>query len=200
MSIVEILQYTIVGCTLLSWYKPNLQEQLLHDTHAIRNNKEWYRLITSAFVHADVSHLFFNVVAFRIFGMVFLYQQQMSTYQEVYFLALFFGGVLLAGLISQFRHANNPTYRALGASAGVKAVFIATALAQPTVPISLIMIPIPIPIWILVICYLSIDFWLRNRPTGIGHRAHLAGACYGALFALYLNPNVFAEALEKIMG
>ncbi|MGB0356633.1 MAG: rhomboid family intramembrane serine protease [Cytophagales bacterium] len=196
MCTLEILFITIITCSVLAWLKPGLQDKLVQESYAIRHHKEGYRLITHAFVHLNIFHLTVNAVMFRDFGRVFLEQQAMSSQKDLHFLLLFFGGVLFSGCITHFQYAKE-FEKYLGASAGIFSIAVATTLADPMMKVRSCGV-ILLPAWETFLILTSIDFLLRNKATGIDHKGHLAGAFYGLLFALYLNPNVLSEAWDKI--
>ena len=198
MYSVEILVITLIACSLLGWFKDDLQEKLVLDTWAVRHHREWYRLITNAFVHGGIAHLFFNIVTLRSCGDAFMYNLNLGDYQELYFWLLFLGGVLFSSVQTQLKHAKKEDYKSLGASGGITSLVTLIILHYPTHQLSLFFIPIPG--WIFLIIWLGIDFILRNKDTQINHSAHLAGALYGLLFALWLNPNVLGDALTEIIS
>ncbi|RYY12057.1 MAG: rhomboid family intramembrane serine protease, partial [Cytophagaceae bacterium] len=83
-----------------------------------RRGGQWYRFLTSGFLHADWSHLLFNMFAFYSFSPVVL-----ATLTQDYgpgmgvglFLLLYLGGIIVSDLPTYFQHRHDPGYRSLGA-------------------------------------------------------------------------------------
>ena len=198
MYSVEILIIAITTCSFLGWFKDGIQNKLSLDTWAIRHQREWYRLITNAFVHGGIVHLLFNTVAIHAFGNIFIHELGLGHYTELYFWLLFLGGVLFSSIHTQLKHAKKEDYTSVGASGGISSLMTLIILYYPTHTLRLFFIAMPA--WIFLIIWLGMDFVLRHRVTHINHSAHLAGAFYGLLFALWLNPNVLWDALVKIVS
>ena len=59
----------LVGLTVLvsayAWSNRDLMESwILRPYRMARDNSQWYRFLTSGFLHADWGHLLFNMIAF----------------------------------------------------------------------------------------------------------------------------------------
>ena len=96
LSPVIILIGLTVVVSIYAFTKPELMDSwILHPYRMARDSSQWYRLLTSGFLHADWGHLFFNMFAFYSFGQVVL-----ATLMEGYgatfgiglFLLLYLGG------------------------------------------------------------------------------------------------------------
>jgi membrane associated rhomboid family serine protease len=81
MSVTVILIIVTVLASIYAWRDSSIRNKWIHNAYSANKYKEYYRLITSGFIHADYMHLFFNMYAFYLFGGVV----------EQYF-AYFFGG------------------------------------------------------------------------------------------------------------
>ena len=66
------LTWLLIGLTVLvSWQafeKPRLLDRLLLWPPAIDRSKQYDRLVTHGFVHADWQHLLFNMITLYFFG------------------------------------------------------------------------------------------------------------------------------------
>jgi membrane associated rhomboid family serine protease len=82
---------------------------------------EWYRLVTYAFVQADVLQLGFNMVALYVFG-----RELERDLGHLRFVALFFTAVLCGGFTAV---QLEPTSFMWGSAAGVAGLIVATALS-----------------------------------------------------------------------
>ncbi len=97
-----------------------------------KRNKEYYRFITSGFLHADWIHLFFNMFTLYFFGgsveIIFSAGGLGGMYA---YLALYFFGLIAADIPSYLKHNNDTDYRSLGASGAVSAVIFSSIIFSP---------------------------------------------------------------------
>ena len=194
---ILILIGLTVAISAYAWSKDELMDSwILQPYRMARSGGEWYRLLTSGFLHADWAHLLFNMFAFYSFGPVVL-----RALEESYgpglgiglFLLLYLGGIILSDLPTYFRHRNDPNYRSLGASGGVSSVLFASILLFPVNNNGggIIIFPIPFPIqpFLFGFLYLAYSWYMgRRRGDNINHDAHLYGALYGVVLLLALMP------------
>lgn len=189
----------IAATVLVSWQafeKPALLERLILWPPAIERKKQYDRLLTHGFVHADWQHLLFNMITLFFFGRAVepLFAQILG---PAGFVLFYLSAVVVAILPTYLRHRHDPSYRSLGASGAVSAVLFASILLQPWM---LIFIPIPIPAVLYGIGYVAYSFWMdRNGGDNVNHSAHLSGAIYGVLFMLLMEPRVGAHFLNALM-
>ena len=157
---------------------------------------QWYRLLTSGFLHADWGHLLFNMFAFYSFGPLVLAALQDGFGQIPglgLFLLLYLGGIIVSDLPTYFQYRNDPGYRSLGASGGVSSVVFASILLFPVNANGggIIIFPIPFPIqpFLFGFLYLVYSWYMgRRRGDNINHDAHFYGALYGVVLLLALMP------------
>ena len=157
---------------------------------------QWYRLLTSGFLHADWGHLLFNMFAFYSFGPLVLAALQDGFGQIPglgLFLLLYLGGIIVSDLPTYFQHRDDPGYRSLGASGGVSSVVFASILLFPVNANGggIIIFPIPFPIqpFLFGFLYLAYSWYMgRRRGDNINHDAHFYGALYGVVLLLALIP------------
>jgi len=77
---ILILIGLTVAISAYAWSKPELMRAWILEPYVMaRSSGQWYRLLTSGFLHADWSHLLFNMFAFYSFSPVVL-----STLAESY--------------------------------------------------------------------------------------------------------------------
>ena len=152
---------------------------------------EHFRIISSAFLHADFTHLAFNMLTLFFFGPVVAQYLGAFNFILIYFASLIFGN-----LLSLYFHKNEYWYSAIGASGAVTGILYAAILMFPTMPLYLFFIPIPIPAYIVGIGYLLYSIYgMKNRTSNIGHDAHFGGAVGGYLITLILLPSLFINQL-----
>ena len=197
-TVIVIIITCLVSIT--AFYKPDELNKLLLWPAMMRERNQYYRFITSGFVHADWLHLGFNMITLYYFGRIV----------EVYFRELFGPGVFIlfyliamvvADLQTYFKYRNTYNYRALGASGAVSAVLFASILFNPWAKIYLFFIPIGIPAFIFGILYLAYCMYMSKKGNdGINHTAHLWGAIFGILFTIVLEPRVGAFFMQQLLG
>lgn len=199
----------LIGLTVLisayAWSNPEVMERwIMWPYRMSRQPGEWFRFLTSGFLHADWSHLLFNMFTFYSFGRIVLNQFQGAFgggQGLLYFLLLYLGGIIISDLPTYFRHRNDPNYRSLGASGGVASVLFAGVLFAPTSGVIMFPLPIPIPGFIWAFLYLAYSYYMgRRRGDNINHDAHFYGALYGVLLTVALLPAVLPFFLEQVRG
>lgn len=189
-----VLVVLTCGISLYAWSNQQLMDSWILDPYRVRRNNDWYRFLTSGFLHADWGHLLFNMLAFYSFSQVVE-----QIYSEVFgpttglllFLLLYLGGIIISDVPTYLRHRNNPDYRSLGASGGVASVVFAAILFNPTGKIIIFPIPFGIPGFIFGFLYLAYSYYMgRRRGDNINHDAHFYGALYGIVLTVSLLPQV----------
>ena len=202
MNIVSIIIAITVLISLQANKKNQLKQKLLYIPFRLKENNEYYRLVSHIFIHADISHLAFNMISLYFLGstlehsLIDIYGFNLGA---CYFLILYFLGAIFASLPSFLKHQDNPAYRSLGASGAVSAVIFAAILWDPSMLLGIMFLPFPIPAYIFGPIYLAIEYFSMKRGgTGIAHDAHLGGAIFGILFVLLLNFEKVKEFIDLI--
>jgi membrane associated rhomboid family serine protease len=141
------------------------------------------QLLTHAFLHNDLGHLFVNMFAVFMFG---------SALERAWgarrYLALFFASVLAGGasqlLVAHLTGSQEPS---IGASGGVFGLLLAFGFYFPRVRLMLLFPPIPMPAWLFVTLYGALELFLgiTNRDPQVAHFAHLGGMLGAALVILF---------------
>ncbi len=146
-------------------------------------------MLTSGFLHVDVSHLLFNMLTLYFFA------DPVIDYLGVpKFLAVYFGSLLAGSLFALNFHKKEPYYSAVGASGAVMGIVYSAILLNPTMSLYLFFIPIPIPAYIFGVGYLLYSmFGMKNQWGNIGHSAHIGGAIGGYLLTILMYPSVLSE-------
>src|SRR5690606_32171094 len=136
--------------------------RMLDNPYSVYRNKEYYRLLTSGFVHADYMHLLLNMYVLYMFGsnMEAIVEMSYGPQGGAYFLGLYLLGILFANISDQLRHRNNPGYNSLGASGGVSAIVFASILLMPLSKLMIFPIPVQIPAWIFAIIYVAYSIYM----------------------------------------
>lgn len=160
---------------------------------------EWSRMFTSGFLHADLSHLFFNMFTLFVFAPV------VSNYLgPSFFLVIYLSSLLTGSLLTLQLHQHQPWYSAIGASGAVTGIVFSAILINPDMSLYLFFIPIPIPAYLFGVGYLLYSIYgMKKLQDGIGHTAHFGGAIGGlvttALIDYHLILTNFKMALLLIV-
>ncbi len=144
------------------------------------------RLLTSGFLHVDISHLLFNMLTLYFFADVVI-----SRFGPTKFVGIYFISLLAGSLLALFFHKNEPYYSAVGASGAVTGILYAAILLYPDMRLGIMFIPIPLPAYVLGIGYLLYSIYgMKNRVGNIGHTAHFGGAIGGYVTTLLFKPDL----------
>jgi len=168
------------------------------------HKKEYYRIFTHAFLHADYMHLGVNMFVLYSFGTYVesilkqLQEAGMIGSWIVTYLTLYVGGIVIATLTSIKKHKDDPYYVSIGASGAVSAVVFTAIFFAPMQMLTLFFI-IPIPGIVFGVLYLLYSNYM-SKKTGdnINHDAHLTGALFGFLFPVLINPKLFLIFLSGL--
>ncbi|HZX77865.1 rhomboid family intramembrane serine protease [Lysobacter sp.] len=197
-----MLTFVLIAVTVLvSWLafdRPALLERLILWPPAIDRKKQYDRLLTHGFIHADWSHLLFNMITLYFFGRL-IERVMAELIGPAGFVLFYLSAIVIAILPTYLRHRHDPHYRSLGASGAVSAVLFAYILLQPWSLIIVFFLPMPAILY--AVAYIAYSIWMDKRGgDNINHSAHLSGALYGVLFMLLMEPRVGAVFLQRLMS
>lgn len=149
---------------------------------------EQFRMITSAFLHADFVHLAFNMIALYSFAPVVT--EGLGNWT---FLLIYAGSLIFGSLLTMLFHGNEYNYRAVGASGAVTGIIYSAILIYPDMVIGIFGI-IPLPAYIFGIGYLLYSIYgMKSRKDNIGHTAHFGGAIGGFAITLLKEPAILQQ-------
>src|SRR3989454_8082833 len=186
----------LIGLTCLaSWLgfrSRAVEEKYIFEPEPILAGKEYYRLVTSGFLHAGWGHLLLNMFSLYLFG-----SSVELALGSGHFLLIYFGAVIGGNLLSLYIHRHHE-YRAYGASGGVCGIIFAYVLLFPGAGIYHFPLPFAIPAWLYAVGFMAASFvgMQANNKGNIGHDAHLGGAIVGLLIAAALQPWVVRDNLR----
>ncbi len=192
-SVIFVL--TIVVSLLGLYAAPQIIDKAILRPYRMQRNREYFRLVSCGFVHADFAHLAFNMFTFYFFA--FAIERTIGTPR---FLLLYFTGLIASSAGTAFNHRNDPNYASLGASGAILAVMFAAIVYFPHQKLILLFFPVPIPAPLFAIGYLAYSFYAARHSKGrINHDAHIAGAITGLIFVALTNPLQYRE-LAGMLG
>lgn len=189
----------IIVSTVLISYRGFTNNRFLEDYEfevgRIRRDRQYYRLVTTGFLHTGWLHLGFNMFSLLIFSGVV--GDGLGTFA---FLLIYFASLIGGGLLSLLIHRRHGTYSSVGASGAVCGVMFASVALYPWLRISLFPLPFGIPSWLYALLFVGFSIYgVRSQKDNIGHDAHLGGALVGMALALILHPDAFAENYWTIL-
>lgn len=169
-----------------------------------------YQLVTYMFMHANFTHILFNMFALWMFGVVvervwgpkkflFFYlfcgigaglMQEAAQLVQLYAIAadqipnFTFKDLLL---VAQNSDSVINQWTTVGASGAIYAVMLAFGLTFPDERIFIFPLPIPIKgIWFVIICVVIETLAALGTPgDGVAHLAHLGGMLFGYILIRY---------------
>jgi membrane associated rhomboid family serine protease len=187
LSITFILIIITVLVSIGGFSNEKIMDNLIFYPPAVTQGKQWYRFFTCGFIHADLSHLLFNMISFYFFGKVVeeVFTMFFPQIGKLLYLLMYLSALLVSLLPTYFKNKNNDNYRSLGASGAVSAVVFAGLVIAPDQLIYIYFIPIGIPGFIFAPLYLLLSALLaRKGGDNINHSAHIWGSIYGLIFII----------------
>ncbi len=144
-----------------------------------------WRFLTYQFLHADLLHIFFNMLALYFFGPM-VEKWWGSARFLAYYLICGIGSVIIFTILAYFPDllGPNPLQSGLvGASGCIFGVLVAAAMVAPNQRVMLLFPPIPMKMRTLVLVFLGIAVLsvIVGSVNAGGEAAHLGGAAMGFL-------------------
>ena len=206
ITLIIIVLTAIVSFTAMNNQK--ITDDLIFTPTAVSQRNQWYRFFSCALIHADLSHLFFNMFSFYMFGQLVenTFLTLFGSRGPLLFILLYLVSQFLCLIPTYFKHKEDYYYRSLGASGAVSAVIFAGIVLFPLQKIGIIFIPVGVPGFIFGFLYLGITAYLDRKGGGhVNHSAHMFGAIAGIglllVFGYAFSPyDLVANFIEEIKG
>ncbi len=192
--------------SVIAFMNQDLFTRLLFNPYQVLERKQYYRLLTHGFVHANWWHLFVNMFVLYFFGTT-AEQHIMGLaiggylkYPMLVYLLLYLISIVFATSISLFRHKNNYMYNSVGASGAVSAVMFFSIFFSPWQKLYLYA-AIPIPGIVFAVLYIFYSQYMsRKQNDNINHDAHLLGAVFGFIFPLFIDLSLINKFIDGIFN
>ena len=181
-----------VIASLIAFQNAAFMQQNVLWVGPMRERGEWYRALSSGFLHVNGPHLMLNMYGLWMFGPICEAFLGGIGFAIVYFAALLGGSAW-----AYVHNLNAPDYRAAGASGALSGIILAFCLFQP---FAILLAFFVIPMWGIVfgLAYIGISYALSMREDRIiGHEAHLGGAVAGVIATLVVRPETWAEFVAQ---
>lgn len=207
ISITFIIIIATLIVSIIAFKNEEVMENLIFYPPAVTDKNQFYRFITSGFIHADVAHLAFNMISFFLFSNALVepaFMEFFGDYGRAMLLLMYLLALIVALLPTYLKNKNNENYRSLGASGAVSAVVFAGIMISPLSQLGFFIIPPVIPGFIFGPLYLVLSFYMDKRGgDNINHSAHIWGALFGVIFMiiatkLYSDYDIVTQFIEDI--
>lgn len=158
-----------------------------------------WQVVTYAFMHGSIMHLFSNMLALFMFG-----GRIERTLGEKQFVLYYFVCLVVAALCQlAFMYFFEPgqMFPTIGASGAVFGILLAFGMFYPHEKLVMIPIPIPIPAWLFVGGYAAVELYLGVTGTqaGVAHFAHLGGLVGGYALIQYWRGKLPIKPKRRLM-
>ena len=166
--ITNLLIILLIGVNVLVSYKgfndrSFFSKYMFHIGRIQQGEK--IRMISSAFLHADVTQLIFNMLTLYIFAPIII-----DYFNSITFLIIYFLSLLAGNFFTLNQHKNEPNYSAIGASGAVTGIVYGSIVIYPQMSLYFFFIPIyTYSDTSLPFCHrIYAIFYIRNEKT-TGH-------------------------------
>jgi membrane associated rhomboid family serine protease len=189
-----------VIATLYAWNRTDKYYAWMLNPYSVVKRNQYYRILTSGFIHNSWVHLLFNMITLYFFGrnIEVIFSYYFGGAAMIYYLILYFIGMVVADIPSIIKNRENPHYNSLGASGAVSAVLFASILFNPSSRICLYF-ALCMPGFIFGVLYIIYSYYAGRRAgDNINHDAHLYGALFGIVFSIFIKPDVISTFFEQV--
>ena len=201
VTLILIAANVILSITCFN--NQDLMAKMIMWPYGVKRYNQYYRFITSGFIHANWMHLIFNMFTLYFFGRVIeAYFTMLQLGGIAAYLVLYFLGLILSDLPTYFKYKDDPNYHSLGASGAVSAVVFAAIVFNPWSSLY-IFGAIKISAFLYAVLYIWYSIYMSKKGgDNINHDAHLYGALFGLGFTIALigamQPQLFEYIIEEL--
>lgn len=198
MSLTVIIILVTILVSVLAFQREDIKYKLIFNPYRAEKDNEWYRFLTSGFIHADWIHLLVNMFVLYMFGrqVEAWFDLEFGRLHSINFLLLYLLTIILANVRTYFKYRTTALYNSLGASGGVSGILFAAIVFDPFQRL-LIYGVIPIQGWLAALLYIIYSTMMSKRGSDqINHDAHLWGAVVGALYVIVQKPELVLRPFQ----
>ena len=146
-----------------------------------------WQLLTYGFMHGNIGHLLFNMLALLMFGAPVEHKWGQRRFLT-YYLVCVIGAAVCQLIVGAWTLSQGgEAYPTVGASGGIFGLLLAYGMLFPQQRVMLLIPPVPMKARTLVIVYGVIELLMgiTNTMPGVAHFAHLGGMLFGWLLIRY---------------
>ncbi len=139
-----------------------------------------WQLVSYAFLHGSMLHLFANMFALWMFGAQIENLWGSRPFVFYYFFCIV-GAGLIQLVVASIAAGQGDIYPTIGASGGVFGILLAFGMMFPNQMIFLLFPPIPMKAKYFVLLYGAFELWagFTGSLSGVAHFAHIGGMIFG---------------------
>ena len=189
--------------SVIAFSNKALFARMQFNPYQVYHRKEWYRIITHGFLHADWAHLIINMLVLFSFGGVierafrFMADQTWMKFPILWYVLFYLLALVISSLTTLRKHKDDVWYNSVGASGAVSAVLFCSIFFDPNMTL-LFMGIIPIKAYIFGPLYLLYSYHAaRKANDNINHDAHLLGAVFGFFFPIMIDVRLISWFLGQ---
>lgn len=192
----------IVGLTVLVSYMSlnnrELFDKLRHYPYQESRTGQYYRWLSSGFVHGSIMHLIINMYVLYQFGNLLeqYYMLWFPRLGKILFLFMYLATVIAADIPTFLKHKDNPRFSSIGASGATSGILLVFCMLRPWE--WLLFPPVPYIVFGVLFVGYSVYAGKQAKSGGIDHDAHLWGAIFGLLITIGLKPELVTDFIYKI--
>ena len=147
---------------------------------------EIWRFVTSIFLHADITHIIYNMIALALFGSILEKIIGGKKFLLVFFLSGIIANVIAVNFYSSSLGASGAIYGVLGTLLIIRPFMIVFAFG------------LPMPMIVAGLIWVGGDLVGLFIPSNVGHIAHISGMMVGIIMG-FIYRNRFREE-KRIVG
>ncbi len=175
------------------YVNPRLLDKFALNPSKVANRRGFSSVFTSAFVHANLPHLAFNMITLYFFGPTLE-----TLVGGLRFIMIYVISLLVGNLATVIKYRNQSNYRSIGASGAISGVLFSYILLNPFSGIMIFPVPFPLPAYIFAVLYILWSYFAAKRGMDmINHDAHIWGAVAGIASTIFLVPTAINEFLNN---
>ena len=147
MHITLIITIITVAVSILAMYNEPLMDKMIFNPYTVQRKNQWYRFISSGFIHGDFMHLAFNMFSFYMFSdyVEQFFSMILGAQGLALYIILYISSLAISLIPTFLKHKHQYHYNSLGASGAVSAIVFVGIFLQPTIQIGFFIIPPIIP-------------------------------------------------------
>ncbi len=200
MSTTLIIIAVTVALSMYAFSNHEIFYKWMMNPYSVANKNQYFRFLTSGFIHSDYVHLGFNMLTLYFFGdhVEYFFEIQSAGFGTLIYVVFYLAAIVLSEIPTFLKHKNNVNYNSLGASGGVAAIVFSSIMIYPSNVLYISML-VPIPAFVFGILYLVYSYYMSKKgKDNINHDAHFYGAVFGILFTLVVDPGLLSAFFEEI--